>query len=256
MLETLETLPRRLQDRRVPSEVAGSLVKLCDELQKAIGSGLSAVVLYGGLARGRYRPEKSDIDLAVVLKEATAETLRKIGPLIHRAWQSQRTEALVLSESDIRNLASAFPVTLLDIQEQHLCLVGHDPFHNLHVPPKDLRKRIAQELWNLTLRLRRRYLFVTDDLDEQWRILTDTVRSLAIELNWMLYLSSRHIEDNDRSAAIFDRAAETFQLDKQTLSQLADLRQGAEMPPADLYPRVLGVIERCAHLIDEMRGSA
>ena len=85
MRETVETLPRRLEDRRVPPEVAGNLLKLCDELQKAIGSGLAAVVLYGGLARGRYRPEKSDVDLAVVLKEASAESLRKIGPLIHRA---------------------------------------------------------------------------------------------------------------------------------------------------------------------------
>lgn len=252
MAETLATLPQRLRDRDVPAQVASELVRLCEELQKSIGAGLRGVILYGGLARGRYRPDKSDVDLAVVLRETSADALSKIGPIIHRAWLAQRIEALILTSGDVPELSTAFPVTMLDIQGQHLCLVGDDPFHGLQVQPGDLRKRISQELWNLTLRLRRRYLFVTKDFDEQWRILSEIARPLAIELNWMLYLSQRHLEDNDRSAAIFERAAETFQLDRQTLLELGDLRQNsAAMNPAnDLYPRVLRVVEHCAHLIN------
>lgn len=252
MAETLATLPQRLRNRDVPAQVASELVRLCEELQNSIGAGLQGVILYGGLARGRYRPDKSDVDLAVVLQQTSADLLNKIGPIIHRAWQAQRIEALILSARDVPELSTAFPVTMLDIQGQHLCLVGEDPFHGLQVPPRDLRKRISQELWNLTLRLRRRYLFVTKDYDEQWRILSEIARPLAIELNWMLYLSKQRLEDNDRSAAIFERAADTFQLDRQTLLELGDLRQNsAAMNPAtDLYPRVLTVIEHCAHLIN------
>lgn len=109
-------------------------------------------------------------------------------------------------------------------------------------------------MWNLTLRLRRRFLFVTEDLDEQWRILAEVARPLAIELNWLLYLAGRHIADNDRTGAIFDRAAETFGLPREALTQLALLRNEDQsvQPPADLYPQVLSVLERCAHLADEV----
>lgn len=246
-------LAERLRKSEIPEEVAKGLARLCAELQDAAGAHLAGVILYGGVARGRYRPEKSDIDLAVLLHDASAPVLKKIGPVLHRAWQSQRVEALVLNLSDVSSLASAFPVTILDIQEQHICLWGSDPFQGLKPPLENLRKRIAQELWNLNLRLRRRYLFVTADLDEQWRILSEIARPLAIELNWMLYLQGQHLSDNDRTAAIFDLASEVFQLDRQVLAELAILRQTTKsIPPSDLYSRVLGIVDRCAHLVNEI----
>lgn len=246
-------LTERLRKSQIPEEVARGLAKLCEDLREAAGTHLSGIILYGGVARGRYRPEKSDIDLVVLLQEASAAVLRKVGPLLHRAWQSQRVEALVLKLGDVQSLASAFPVTILDIQEQHICLWGSDPFQGLKPPLQDLRKRIAQELWNLNLRLRRRYLFVTGDLDEQWRILSEISRPLAIELNWMLFLQGRHLQDNDRTVAIFELASEAFQLDRQVLAALAELRQNSKAaPPSDLYPRVLTIVDRCAHLINEI----
>lgn len=236
----------------VPREVVEGLTQLCTSLRESAAEQLAGVILYGGVARGRYRPDKSDIDLAVILHDASAEVLQKIGPVLHRAWQAQRVEPLILALSNVPALASAFPVTLLDIQERHVCLWGTDPFQGLAPPIRDLRKRITQELWNLNLRLRRRLLFVTRDLDEQWRILSEISRPLAIELNWMLYLLGKHVQDNDRTAAIFEIASKTYSLDAEALAALAQLRQSMQPPPpSDLYPRILAIVDRCAHQVND-----
>jgi len=52
----------------VPPAVTEALEKLRAELTAAASDDLAALVLYGGLVRGRYQPGRSDVNLAVVLR--------------------------------------------------------------------------------------------------------------------------------------------------------------------------------------------
>ena len=46
---------------------------------------LAGLLVYGGLARGRYRPGKSDVNVVVVLREAGAAALAAIAPALRTA---------------------------------------------------------------------------------------------------------------------------------------------------------------------------
>ena len=59
-----------------PAEVKASLEKVCLALE-ATGA-VTGIVLYGGLARGRYAPHQSDVNVVVLLKDGAPSTLSAI----------------------------------------------------------------------------------------------------------------------------------------------------------------------------------
>ena len=62
----------------VPAAIAAALNDLKAELQTAAGQNLAGLILYGGLARGRFRPGKSDVNVVVLLRDATPSALATI----------------------------------------------------------------------------------------------------------------------------------------------------------------------------------
>src|SRR5215831_3177906 len=198
---------------QAPVAVATALGHVGDEARAAAGDNLVALVLYGGLARGRYRGPRSNVDLAVVLEDASPERVAEITPLLMAAWRAAHVDAWILAQAEIPRLAEVFPTKLLDIRDHHLLLHGEDVFADLEIDRRLLRLRVEQELTNLSLRLRRTLVTLAAD-----------PASAAVSLA----TTARPVPEEDRSAAIFAAAAEAFDLDAGALETLASLRQGGE----------------------------
>lgn len=246
--------PPTLESLGAPPNVANAIQKLRDELTRLAGANLAGVVLYGGLARGRFRPGRSDVNLVVLLNDASAKSLSAIGPALQAAWRAARVEPLVLTPAEVKSAADAFASKFLDIQSFHVVLAGDDPFVGLVIDAEHLWLRVEQALRNLSLRLRRRYLAVADSPDELTATLARIARPFALELETLLRLKGRTLPADDRSAAVFDVAADAFQLDRAALARLAGLRQEMKLSTeevADLYPRILDAVTRTAHIADQ-----
>jgi len=223
---SIEALP-------IPVAVATALGHVRDELRAAAGENLVALVLYGGVARGRYRGPQSDIDLAVVIEDASTERVRELTPVLLAAWRAARVEPWIVARSELGRLAEVFPSKLLDISEHHLTLAGEDVFSGLRIDARQLRFRVEQELTNLSLRLRRHQISLAGDPASMAAYLLGVARPLAIQLAALLRAAGRQVPAEDRSAAIFAQAAAEFGLDGEALAALAALRQG-EVPTADV----------------------
>jgi hypothetical protein len=233
---------------QAPVAVATAVGHVSDELQAAAGDNLVALVIYGGVARGRHRGAHSDIDLAIVLEDASPDRVREIAPVLMAAWRVARVEPWILGRAEIPRLAEVFPTRLLDIREHHLVLHGEDVFAGLALDPRLLRVRVEQELTNLSLRLRRQLVSLSADQASMAAYLAQSARPLAIQLAVLLHLAGREVPAEDRSAAIFAAAAEAFGLDGEALAALAGLRQGegAEGDVAVLFGRVQAAATRAA----------
>jgi predicted nucleotidyltransferase len=213
---------------QAPVAVATALSHVGDEARAAAGDNLVALVLYGGLARGRYRGPRSNVDLAVVLEDASPARVAEITPLLMAAWRAAHVDAWILARSEIPRLAEVFPTKLLDIRDHHLLLHGEDVFADLDIDRRLLRLRVEQELTNLSLRLRRTLVTLGADPASAAVYLATTARPLAIQLAVVLRLAGRTVPGEDRTAAIFAAASEAFGLDGEALEALANLRQGGE----------------------------
>ena len=240
----------------IPASVLAVLESLKADLRAAAGENLAGLILYGGLARGRYRPGKSDVNVVVVLREASMETLAAIAPGLKKAWRAVAVEPLVLTLNEASRAAEVFPTKFLDIKSHHVVLFGENPFVGIEVSPEHVRLRIEQELRNLLMRLRRRFLATFDDSTMLGRAVTDSVRPLALELAALLQLAGHAPLADDRSVTIFDAAATQFGLNRELLAALAALRHDSQMPDNidELCRGVLTTIAQVVDIVGRTRG--
>lgn len=240
-----------------PAAIAAALDRLKDELARAAGANLAGLIVYGGLARGRYRPGKSDVNVVVLLHEASAAALATVAPALRAAWRAAGVDPLVLTPAEVAGAADAFPTKFLDIKNHHIVLAGADPFARLEATREQVRDRAEQELRNLLLRLRHRYITVGGDAVMLTRAMARAARPFALELEALLQLAGKDVPSEDRTAAIFDSAAAAFGFERQSLARLAELRQNPQ-PIGDvtaLYRGVLEAVARATAVAEQMKES-
>jgi hypothetical protein len=237
-----------------PAAITAALDRLKEELVQAAGQNLAGLILYGGLARGRYRLGKSDVNVLVLLHDASASALSAIAPALQTAWRAAGVEPMLLTPAEVARAADAFPTKFLDIKNHHVVLAGTEPLADLDVPREHIRLRIEQELRNLLLRLRHHFIAAGNDTAILTRVLARTARPFALELAALLQLAGKAVPADDRTAAIFEAAAAAFGLDRESLARLAELRQNprraSDLP--GLYRGVLDALSRAADLADRM----
>jgi hypothetical protein len=240
-----------------PAAIAVALDRLKDELARVAGQNLAGLILYGGLARGRYRPGKSDVNVVVLLHDASAPMLAALAPALQAAARAAGVDPLLLTPAEVRRAADAFPTKFLDIKNHHIVLAGADPFTALEVTREQIRLRAAQDLHNLLLRLRHRFVAVGSDAGMLARALARAARPFALDLAALLQLAGKEVPAEDRSAVVFEAAAAAFGLKREPLARLAELRQNPR-PAGDLsalYSGVLEAVTRAVDIADELKES-
>jgi hypothetical protein len=244
-----------LEGLGAPAATVAALTRLRDELLRTAGNNLAGLILYGGLARGRYHPGKSDVNAVVLLHDVSAASLTAVAPALRAAWLAVSVEPLILTPAEVQGAAELFPTKFLDIRDYHVVLAGEDPFAGLEVDREHVRARIEQALRNLTLRLRRRFLAVASDPAALALALARVARPLAIELRALLRLAGKEVPAEDRTGLVLEAAAQAFELDREALVRVAQFRRQAI--PADdlssLYDRVLRTMAQAADLTRRMK---
>jgi predicted nucleotidyltransferase len=243
-----------LESLKITPEVRNALERLREDISSAAGTNLAGLILYGSLARGRYRAGKSDVNVVVLLSDTSIENLLAIAPALRAAWRAARVEPFILKLSEIQSMTDVFPTKLLDIQAHHIVLMGEDPFVGLEVKREHLRLRIEQELRNIALRMRRRFVSIFDDRAALAIALADVAVSLKVELGALLRLAGNTEPAENTSAAVLAAAATAFDLDRDALLRVAAMRRDdsrvSDLP--ELYNRVLISINRAAEIADQM----
>jgi predicted nucleotidyltransferase len=139
----------------LPAPIARRLVELKESLEKTLEADLVSLLVYGSAARGGYREGESDVDLMVVLKEASRPRLDAIANALRLARYAARIEAMILTAAEIPRAADVFPLLYDDIRRCHVLLSGEDPFSALVIHGHHRRLRVEQELREAQIRLRR-----------------------------------------------------------------------------------------------------
>jgi hypothetical protein len=229
----------------VPPAIAAALHRLKEDLTKAAGPNLAGLILYGGLARGRFRPGKSDVNVVLLLHDISSATLEAITPALRAAWRAAGVDPLLLTPDEVPRVADAFPTKFLDIKNHHIVLTGADPFAQIEVTREQIRRRTEQELCNLLLRLRHTYVTTGTDSAALTRALARVARPLALQLLALLQVADQEVPAEDHTAQIFYRAATAFGLEREPLARLAQLREDTR-PEGDLTGLCHGVLTAVA----------
>ena len=265
-----------LKAESIPPTIEKALQELTQQLQQICQDNLVALILYGGLVRGSYQENRSDVNLMVVLKKADAATLQAIGAPLTAARRKSNVEPFILEEQEVACVADVFPIKILDIQRSHRVLAGRDVFGSITVDREHIRLSVEQSLRNMQLRLRRTLATHHQDRLTLERFLREMVRPLALELRQLMELKGSSSPRGDGGAnppahqggpgeggleatrEIFQAVAQPLGLDPKTLDQLSQWRDGRlkSLDAAALAAQVLDLLGVAAHLADALESEA
>lgn len=206
----------------LPEGVRSRLEEWAKSLETALGDDLVGILVHGSTVRGEYRVGDSDVDVVVVLKDASYEKLESIGNAMQLARYSARIEAMILTESEIAKAADCFPLLYDEIKQNNAVLAGRDPFEAVEVQAKHRRLRIEQELREAQIRLRRA---ITDALGAKEVVagaVTRKVRQIRGPLAALLGMKGVKVDGD--LASVLAKAGETWGVD------VAPLRAPREKP--------------------------
>jgi predicted nucleotidyltransferase len=231
-----------------------ALERLASRLEALLGEDLVALVLYGSAARGDFAPGRSDINLLLILADASPATLRAIGPTLHQWVKTGQPAPLIFSETGWRASTDVFPIEIEDMRQAHRVLKGRDPFIGLETAPADLRQELEREVRGKLLKLRAEYAASGPHPKTLGTLLVQSAPTFFVLLRAVLRLKGTvppsAPADLVRAAASvvgFDPSAFDWVLARLAGTRVPDLKQFD--PIAESYLRA---IERLAEFVDEM----
>lgn len=234
----------------LPPEVQREVKDLCAALEEKLGASLASVTLYGSGARDDFRPNHSDVNLLIVTGDLKHAALKGVLEAVTKA-RRVGVSPFFITEDELKTSTDIFPVKFLSMKETHRVLVGRDVLNALPIGREHVRLRCEQELMNLVLKLRRRYLETEGrQLD---RMVAQTVGMLLDVLRIALTLTGEGLVTRRE---VPDAAGRRMELDPGVLKKAVELRDTEQwLPPEEvgaLFDSYLDAVSKAARFVDRL----
>lgn len=232
----------------LPDAVDRVLTDFVDTARTALGPDLRSIVLYGSAAEGRLR-KTSDVNVIVVLgafEPARVDLLRE--PL-RTAYAAIKLEAMFLLESEVPAAVEAFAVKFADILHRHRVLHGDNPFARVAPSRQAEITRLKQELLNLTLRLRQRYLMRSLREEQAALVVAEAAGPIRTCAEALLGLQGKPAPSPKEALARVAAGVPGAGWD-EVLGHISEARENRALPAGVAGPTILRLVE----LAQAMRG--
>lgn len=223
-------------------------VKLAEDLANALGDALVSAVAYGPPnAKPGVVPS-----LLVVLDEVSSDNLALMRKPVADALKKDDLGIMTLTENELKRSADVFPIKFRAIRRNGKTLQGKDLVQKMEIRDSHLRLRCEQELKNLSLRLRQRYLQGLRTAKQKASALASSVGSLRQDLAVLAELKEGK---SDLSPKELAEVAKGWDLDLSPLDQaekLADEKKPDDVKADSTYHAFRAMVDQAADIADRL----
>jgi hypothetical protein len=231
-----------------------AIAALTKGLTDALGNDMVSLMLYGSSARGTAVPGYSDVNVLLVLRQATADVLRRVAGAL-TAWRKAGHPApLIQTEAEWAASTDVFPMEIEDIREAHRLLAGRDVVSGLKTARADVREELEREARGKLIRLRAEFATSAADGKAIGALLAGAMGTFLTFFRAALRLAGRPIpaepESVVREASVlagFDAAAFDWALAERGGAK--PKRHGPHDPAAAAY---LAAVERFVNYVNDL----
>ena len=207
------------------------------DISGIFGPALQAVILYGSTIRGEYLPERSNLNLLLVLNAMDVELLRRYGKR-HRPWSKERIVVpLMLTTTEVKAVAELFPLEYAEMQDHHVMLLGEDPLVGLTIDVGRLWGQCRQEIAGNLIRLRQRLVEGAGSPEAIAILLVLSLTTLLPCLRAVLRVQGRSVPTT--TEAVLDRLNDELGMDVSAFKEVWDLKRAVITPGPAEFPRLL-----------------
>ncbi|MBA3657869.1 MAG: hypothetical protein H0W69_11015 [Gemmatimonadaceae bacterium] len=232
------------------------LEELVEQLQRAYGAELRAVVLYGSTVAGEHISERSNYNVLVIADSLPLSALRAASA-IARAWNEAGNPApLTFTASEWKSSADIFPMEYADILERHKVLFGQPPFEGISVKTADLRLQVEQQTMGKLLHLRKESMAAGGDSRQQLALLEASLSTMMVLFRGVSRLWGDTPSQDYQ--ALTESVAARAGLSAAPVLRVVQHVRGKDKIPKDQADAVLGgyigALERLVRYLNEFGG--
>ncbi len=176
-------------------------------LETALGGILTSLMLYGSTARDQYVEGKSDLNLLVIVRDASTTALQPAAGVFGKWTRAGETAPLIFSEDEWRASADVFPLEIEDMREAHRLLRGRDPLVGVVTERSHLQQQVEREVRGKLLRLRTEYAARAGDPKALARLLENSLSTFLVLFRATLRL--KNVAPPANAAAVVRETAKT-----------------------------------------------
>ena len=222
--------------------------KLAKELENALGEELVSIAEYG--------PSSSEDgqvpSILVVLAAVSSDNLDLMRKPIENAHKNDAVGIMTLTENELKRSADVFPIKFRAISQNGKTLHGKNLISDMEIVDSHLRLRCEQELKNLSLRLRQKYIQGARTADLKASLLTSASHTFRQNLVVLAELKEGKTNASREELA---NIAEGWELDLSPLDKATKLL--ADKKPDDseaesTYHEFRGMVDHAADIADKL----
>jgi predicted nucleotidyltransferase len=227
--------------------------EFADQMAAMLGDNLTSLIMFGSAVRGGFDPGHSEVNLLLIVKDASTSALRPIEASIAE-WVKRRGPApLLFTEREWQASTDVFPIEMEDMRDAHQLLQGADPFAGLATDKGHLRHELEREIRGKLLQLRAEYAACAPDGKALTRLLIDSVGAFFVLMRATVRLVDG--APDNKPAALVQQASEAAGLDPTAFDWAGDKIAGRKVQALKPYDRIaaryVDELEKLAQFVDE-----
>ena len=221
-------------------------------LREALGERLAAAVLVGTAANPAHQHRARAPEILAVVGDGALDAAALARGL--RGPMGDGARVRLVSRRELARSCDVFALEVAEWKARSLLLFGDDPFAALEVRPADLRHGLETELRGLGRRIKNRVLTglaTGEKRDDPRQAVIDGVDRLVVVAHHALLLLGADPPHDE--PALVRALAERAKADAEPLlAELARVRAGERIDPAQALEALLAVVEPATTLVDEL----
>ncbi len=240
----------------LPDEIRKKVNKYVTNLIKLYDNNIVSIFIYGSATGRNYVPGKSDVNMAVILKELTFADLKKSLKLISLGITKKIAAPLMLTVRHIQSSTDVFPVEFLEMKDNYCLLYGQDLLKDLPIEESNIRLQCEQQLKGKLIRIREAYLEIGLRKKGIDALLKESLNSLFPIFRGLLRLKTTQAPPTDKEQ-IINSLSENFGIDSKVfLAILRDKKDDDKIGSQDVEPffeKYIQEIQKLAIVSDELK---
>ena len=168
------------------------IAEAAERISAALGTNLSALVLYGSHARGEAHA-RSDINLFILVRDSAPEQLVGLLQVLPSLAKNRVASPVFMGEEGFKASQDTFALEFLDMAASRRVLAGKDPFEDFEPHWDGLRTEIERELRVRMMQLYRQWYLSEEKVEVLNGLMRGSLSSFLALFRGIVALEKRQV---------------------------------------------------------------
>jgi hypothetical protein len=229
-----------------PNQIVDALIS---DYRNAFGDTLHSVIMYGSALSHEYVQGKSEVNILVVLTDASIEVLHKSIEVNKRWLKRGIAIPSFMTPHFIKSSINSWPVKFVNIQCNYKILYGDDLIKNCAINRENIRRQCDRDLKEMVLHLKTEYLKASGQKTQLLKVLEFTLERLFPLFRAILVLNDRKIPSS--RSEVITSIEDIFCIGSSVLSDIF-LQKCRNCEFEKSFDEFVKIVDMMVQYIDEM----